>query len=185
MATSSAVADIPVVPEPVPAKLPLMALVIAMMAAVLLSSGAIGGTIIYMIHSGRLPLQRGTPSEAPSAAAAPAPASHVMALEPMVANLADAGGSAYLKVALTLRIADEAAKKGAPAKEDKAPKGINEAEVAVRDTVLTVVGRQTGEGLLAPEGKEHLKLQLKTALTEHNPELKVMDLYFIDFLVQR
>ena len=48
-----------------------------------------------------------------------------------------------------------------------------------------VVGRQTAEGLLAPEGKEHLKKELRVALAEHNPELKVLDLYFIDFLVQQ
>jgi flagellar FliL protein len=55
----------------------------------------------------------------------------------------------------------------------------------VRDTVLMVVGHQTAEGLLALDGKERLKAELKTALAEHNPELKVVDIHFTDFLVQR
>ena len=56
---------------------------------------------------------------------------------------------------------------------------------AVRDTVLTVLGRQTADGLLAADGKEHLKAELKSAIAEHNPDLKVKDVFFTDFLVQR
>jgi flagellar FliL protein len=162
-----------------------MTLVIAMVAAVLLSSAAVGGTFFYLIRSGRLPMAKAAAVETPVVVIPPPAASHTMVLEPMVANLADASGAAYLKMALTLRIADEPLKKGSAGKEEKPAKGMSEAEAAVRDTVLAVVGRATSEELLAVDGKERLKQRLKTALAEHNPELKVMDLYFIDFLVQR
>jgi flagellar FliL protein len=110
-----------------------------------------------------------------------------MALEPMLVNLADAGGSSYLRVVLTLRVLDAPAKKDEKPKEEtsKDEKGSSEQVAAVRDTVLTVLGRQTAEGLLAVDGKEHLKGELKSALVTHNPELKVTDVFFTDYLVQR
>jgi flagellar FliL protein len=112
---------------------------------------------------------------------------HAMVLEPLLVNLADAGGSSYLRMALTLRVADVADKKGGKAKEEKSSdsKGNDETVAAVRDTVLTVLGQQTADGLLAADGKQHLKTELKAALNEHNTELKVMDVFFTDFLVQR
>jgi flagellar FliL protein len=119
-------------------------------------------------------------------AAAPA-TTRAMVLEPLLVNLADAGGSSYLRVALTLRVADVIDKKGAKASDEKSKndKGAEDAVAAVRDTVLTVLGRQTADGLLAADGKEHLKTELKAALAEHNADLKVKDVFFTDFLVQR
>ncbi len=76
----------------------------------------------------------------------------------------------------------EARRQGEKSKRDK---GTDDAVAAVRDTVLSVLGRQTADGLLAADGKEHLKAELKTALAEHNSDLKVMDVFFTDFLVQR
>ena len=110
-----------------------------------------------------------------------------MVLEPLLVNLADAGGSSYLRVALTLRVADAADKKSQSptTKKTRTTKVAMDAVAAVRDTVLTVLGRQTADGLLAADGKEHLKSELKTALAEHNADLKVRDIFFTDFLVQR
>jgi flagellar protein FliL len=99
-------------------------------------------------------------------------------------NLADAGGSSYLRMSLTLRVADAIEKKANNEKK-KDEKGTDDAVAAVRDTVLTVLGRQTADGLLAADGKERLKTELKSALTEHNADLKVKDVFFTDFLVQR
>jgi flagellar FliL protein len=185
MATSPALEESSAIVEMKPAGMPLVPLILAMVAAVLVSVATMGGAMFYLVRSGRLPIQKGLVVEARQVASTPPPAAHSMVLESMVANLADAGGATYLKMALTLRIADDPLGKNTPAKEEKPSKGISESEAAVRDTVLTVVGRQTAEELLASGGKEHLKSQLKAALAEHTPELKVMDLYFTDFLVQR
>jgi flagellar FliL protein len=108
-------------------------------------------------------------------------------LEPLLVNLADAGGSSYLRVSLTLRVSDMTDTKGAKANDEKskADKSADDAVAAVRDTVLTVLGRQTADGLLAVDGKEHLKSELKAALGERNSDLKVKDVFFTDFLVQR
>jgi flagellar FliL protein len=107
-----------------------------------------------------------------------------MALEPLLVNLADAGGSSYLRVALTLRVADE---KGAKAADEKkgGDGGTSDSMAEVRDTVLMVLSRQTADGLLAADGKEHLKTELKKTFAERSADLKVMDVFFTDFLVQR
>jgi flagellar FliL protein len=38
---------------------------------------------------------------------------------------------------------------------------------------------------MAADGKEKLKAEIKSALAEHNADLKVLDVFFTDFLVQR
>ncbi len=58
-------------------------------------------------------------------------------------------------------------------------------DAALRDAALTVLGRETSERLLAPEGKEIVKKELKDALAKRNSGVKVVDLFFTDFLVQR
>jgi len=140
--------------------------------------------VYYLAHTGRLSMQGGAAQK--TEAVTPA-TTHAMVLEPLLVNLADAGGSSYLRVALTLRVADAADKKGTRANDEKSKddKGTEDAVAAVRDTVLTVLGRQTADGLLGADGKEHLKAELKSALAEHNADLKVKDVFFTDFLVQR
>jgi len=110
-----------------------------------------------------------------------------MVLEPLLVNLADAGSSSYLRIALTLRVADVIEKRIAKGdnEKNKDDKSSDDSVAAVRDTVLAVLGRQTADGLLASDGKERLKAELKAALAEHNAELKVKDVFFTDFLVQR
>jgi flagellar FliL protein len=171
-------------PAPVAAKVPVVPLLIAVVAGVVIATLGVGGVVYYLAHTGRLSMQGGAAQK--TEAIGPA-TTHAMVLEPLLVNLADAGGSSYLRVALTLRIPDVADKKGAKANDEKSKndKGTEDAVAAVRDTVLTVLGRQTADGLLAADGKEHLKTELKAALAEHNADLKVKDVFFTDFLVQR
>jgi flagellar FliL protein len=160
-------------------------MLLAVVAGVVIATAGIGGVAYYLMRTGRFPAPGGTSGKAEAVTPAP---THAMVLEPLLVNLADAGGSSYLRVALTLRMADASDKKGSQAKDGKNKDDKNasdEAAASVRDTVLTVLGRQTADGLLANDGKEHLKSALKAALAEHNADLKVMDIYFTDFLVQR
>jgi flagellar protein FliL len=171
-------------PLPVAAKVPVVPLLIAVMMGVAIATGGVGGVVYYLVHTGRLPMQGAVTQKIEAVAPT---STHAMVLEPLLVNLADAGDSSYLRVALTLRVVDVADKKGSKTDNEKSKdsKVSDDAVAAVRDTVLTVLGRQTTDGLLAAEGKEHLKAQLKTALAEHNPDLKVKDVFFTDFLVQR
>ncbi len=172
------------VPAPVGAKVPVVPLLIAVVAGVVIATLGVGGVVYYLAHTGRLSMQGGAAQKAEAIGPA---TTHAMVLEPLLVNLADAGGSSYLRVALTLRVADAADKKGTKAngEKGKSDNGTEDAVAAVRDTVLTVLGRQTADDLLAADGKEHLKAELKSALAEHNAELKVKDVFFTDFLVQR
>jgi flagellar protein FliL len=178
-----AVAPAPVA-APIAAKFPIVPLLVSVAAGVVIATLGVGGGVYYLARTGRLPMQGVATQKTEAIALA---ATHSMVLEPLLVNLADAGGSSYLRVALTLRVADVVDKKGAKADGEKSKddKGADDGAAAVRDTVLTVLGRQTADGLLAPDGKEHLKTELKTALTEHNADLKVKDVFFTDFLVQR
>jgi flagellar protein FliL len=173
----------PPAPDAVAAKVPIVPLLLAVVAGVVIATGSVGGVVYYLAHTGRLSMQGGGTQRADAIAPT---MTHAMVLEPLLVNLADAGGSSYLRIALTLRIA-EADKKGTKATEEKSKddKGTDDAVAAVRDTVLTVLGRQTAEELSTAGGKEHLKTELKAALAEHNSDLKVKDIFFTDFLVQR
>ncbi len=88
---------------------------------------------------------------------------------------------------LTLRVADAVSKDNEKVKKEKPgdSKSSRDADAAVRDTALAVLGRQTADDLLAVDGKERLKAELKAAIAEHNRDLKVTDLFFTEFLVQR
>jgi flagellar FliL protein len=177
--------ETPLVQQPT---LPVIPLLIAVVLAVLFSAALLLGGAYFMVKSGRLSLPMLTAaalSAEPEALAHPP--THALVLEPMVANLADPDGKGYLRLSLTLRVEDVGLKKDQKSKEERPTqvKGANEAEAAVRDTALEVLGHQTAEKLLAPDGKEHLKAELKMAITGCNRELKVDDIYFTEFLVQR
>ena len=171
-------------PAPAVAKFPVIPMLLAVVAGVAIAAVGIGGAVYYLARSGKLPVHGDTAQKAEAVIPV---STHAMALEPLLVNLADAEGSSYLRVTMTLRVADVVDKKGAKAKDEKGKedKTSDDGVAAVRDTVLTVLGRQTADGLLAADGKEHLKSALKTALAEHNADLKVTDIFFTDFLVQR
>ena len=169
-------------------KVGLIPLILSMMAAVLVSVALLAGAAYFLVKSGRLALPGGAAAPAVAAKVEPvASATHPMALEPMVVNLADEGGKTFLRLGLTLVVQDPEPKKGDKPKEEKPKeaKGPNEAEAAVRDVALEVLGRQTATGLLMPEGKEHLKEELKEKLKEKDAALKVSEVFFTEFLVQR
>jgi flagellar FliL protein len=150
-----------------------------MLLGATITSLGFGGILYYFARSGRLSMR----GNAVAKVALPAmPSTHLMVLDPLLVNLKDKDGSSYLRLGMTLQVADAVEKKGSRTKDDKSG---DETAVAVRDTTLTVLGRQTASSLLAPDGKERLKLELKQALAEHNGDLKVTALFFTDFLVQQ
>lgn len=143
-----------------------------------------GGVAIWLSKSGRLGLPTGVPRVEAATVTEPAK-THLVALEPLLVNLADDGGHSYLRAGLTLRVADAPAPKGAKAEEPAKGKPVNEFEADERDAALAVMGRETTAELLAPEGKEALKQALRKALAEHVPDVKVTDVLFTEFLVQK
>jgi flagellar FliL protein len=154
-------------------------LLLAILLGFVIASAGFGGVLYYLAQSGRLSMRRGAASK--SAAPVEVP-THLLVLDPLLVNLADQEESTYLRLSITLQVEDALEKKDAKAASDK---GGDDAIAAVRDTALAVLGRQTANSLLAPSGKEDLKVELLKALNEHDPELKVKKILFTDFLVQR
>ena len=165
------------------AKFPMMPLLVAVLTGVVIAGAGIAGSVLFLVRSGRLSsLSR--PVATKSVPTVPVE-THLLTLDPLLVNLADSSGNAYLRISLALRVADAAKEKGGKDKE-AASKGGNaedDSTVAARDTALEVLGRQTSNGLLAADGKERLKAELRAALAER--DLKVVDIFFTDFLVQR
>ncbi len=163
-----------------------MPVLLATVAAVVVSMLLLMGAAYYLAKSGRLALLLGASAPNTKAEQVVLPPTHSIALEPVVVNLADEGGKTYLRIGITLRVQDAELKNEKPKEEKpKDLKGDSDVEAAVRDTALEVLGRQTAEALLAPEGKENLKTELKAAIAKHNPDQKVTDIFFTEFLVQR
>lgn len=161
-------------------------LMMAVVVAVLVAVASLSGALYWMTRTGKLPGGGGV-QKVEAATQTPAPTTHDVSLEPLLVNLADEGGRAYLRIAVTLSLADALPAKGAKAKEEKTAKGkeVVEHEAAIRDAALQVIGSEKAESLLALDGKERLKARLRKALVERVPEVKVTDLYFTEFLVQR
>ena len=169
-----------------PGSISMMTLLVPMLAAVLLALGAAGGGFYWLLKSGKLGVAGGAAHPVEEAKVVRVP-TKLVSLDPLLVNLADAGGKAYLRVAITLKVDDPPPVKGAKAKEEKPEKGkpANENDAAMRDAALSVLGKQTGDALLEPDGKERLKHQLQEEFHARIPEVKVVDVLLTEFLVQR
>jgi flagellar protein FliL len=173
---------------PTAAKFPILVLVLTVMVGLIAGLGCIGGAVYLLIKTGKIhpgPLLASSDRGSDRGMAAQLP-THTFSLEPILVNLADPGGHAYLRLGLAV-VLEDAPGMPPPVASATAPAVMSlprEREIPIRDTVLAVLGEQTSSGLLAPGGKERLKEQLQAALASHNAELKVRGLYFSDFLVQ-
>lgn len=159
-------------------------MMLAAVAAGVIAVAGCGGVVVWLAKSGKLNLGAGVP-KVEAATIAAAPKTHLVALDPLLVNLADAGGHSYLRVGLTLRVEDKPPVKGAKAEEPAKGKPVNEFEADERDAALAVMGRENAAQLLQPEGKDRLKTELRAALAEHVKEVKVTDVLFTEFLVQQ
>jgi len=157
----------------------LMTLLVCCAVSVVFAVCGAAGTMVFLARSGRLGTV-GASAVTATAKKYSESTTHAKALEPMLINLADEGGHAYLRVGVVLAQEDEP---GPKTKEEAKP--VAGADAAVRDTIFDVLGRQTSTVLLAPDGKEKLKGELMAAIGRQNPELRVKTIYFTDFLVQR
>ena len=164
-------------------KMPVMPLLLSVLLAVMLAVGGCAAVMFGLLRSGKLGAGAvRDPAAQVTVANAPPVATKDLTLEPLLANLADADGHAYLRLGVTLHLL-EADKKDK--KEEKETKGPSPLEAGLRDSALGVLGRQQSADLLAADGKERLKKELLNAFTAHNPEARVHEVFFTDFLVQR
>jgi flagellar FliL protein len=153
-------------------KLPLIA-----GAAVIVLAGAGGGGYWWWSH--RAPAD---PKAAEAAAAAEKVEPHtpedagIVGFEPFVANLADEGGTRFLRASLKLVIA------GADTAKEVEENAVEHAQL--QSAILEILTVHTAEQLVTPEGKAALKKEIleKTGHVLHSA--RVTDVLFTEFVVQ-
>lgn len=152
-------------------KLPLMA-----GAAVLVLAGAGGGGYWWWSH--RAPAD----PKAAEAAAAEKVEPHtpedagVVSFEPFVANLADEGGTRFLRASLKLVVA------GAETAKEVEENAVERAQL--QSAILETLTVQTADALVTPEGKKALKKQILEKTGHLLRSAKVTDVLFTEFVVQ-
>jgi len=100
--------------------------------------------------------------------------SYPLHLEPFVVNLADTDGNRFLRVGIDLELEKPfSTKDGEPS------------TARIRDSVIFVLSTWQSNALLASDGKQKLKDEVLRALQDRVPELRVREVYFTEFLVQR
>ena len=169
---AEAPADGAAAPAKPKSKLPILA-----GAAVLVLAGAGGGGYWWWSH--RAPAD---PKAAEAAAAAEKVEPHtpedagVVSFDPFVANLADEGGTRFLRASLKLVVA------GAETAKEVEENAVERAQL--QSAILETLTVQTAEALVTPEGKKELKKQIldKTGHLLHSA--KVTDVLFTEFVVQ-
>jgi flagellar FliL protein len=142
--------------------------VLLIVFALLLAGGGAGAYFFFF---------KAPPAEASHGEPAPEPetaATGILAMEPFVVNLADAGR--FLRVDLSLVVADEEI-----AKELEE----NAVEMArIRSAILELLALQQADTLVTPDGKETLKQAIAEGVNHAVHHVKVADVLFSEFVVQ-
>jgi flagellar FliL protein len=144
-------------------------LLITLTLIVILLVGGGGGAYWFMFR-GAGEAQAAEPEPPP-----PAPTGAIP-LEPFVVNLADPTGSRFLRVTLSLVVADETI--AHEVEEDKV------VVLRVRSAILELLAQQQASELVTPEGKAALKKSIADGVTHAHHELEVADVLFSEFIVQ-
>jgi flagellar FliL protein len=106
----------------------------------------------------------------------PKPRGAAVALEPFVVNLADPGGTRFLRLTLSLILED--ATHALEVEEDDVVK------MRVRSAILELLALQNADGLVTPEGKTALKQAIAEGASHAVEGLHVTDVLFSEFIVQ-
>jgi flagellar protein FliL len=124
------------------------------------------------------------PRDADSASrAGAASARAVIPLEAFTVNLADHEEGRFLRATLALGVEGQLPM---IARGENKPVETGQVSMAtIRDSIITVLAQCTSDELLTPEGKAKLKANLIGSLNRDVPELRVRDVFFTEFLVQR
>ena len=162
----------PVSAAAAPAKKSRKGLVIILIVVLLLLAGGGGGAYWFMFHgNGAAEAAEADPEPEP-----PPPATGIVPLAPFVVNLADPSGTRFLRVSMSLVVADEAV-----AKEIEEEKVVH---ARLRSAILELLAQKQSTELVTPEGKAELKKAIAEGVAHAAHELKVEDVLFSEFIVQ-
>jgi flagellar FliL protein len=153
-----------------PAKKSRKGLVIILVVVLLLLAGGGGGAYWFLLRG------NGAAEAAEAEPEPPPPATGIVPLEPFVVNLADPSGTRFLRVTMSLVVADEAV-----AKEIEEEKVVH---ARLRSAILELLAQKQSIELVTPEGKAELKKAIAEGAAHAAHELKVEDVLFSEFIVQ-
>jgi len=131
-----------------------------------------GGTAYWMFARG------GEAAPADAAEAAPEHEEEggvAVPLEPFVVNLADVGGTRFLRVNLSLVVDEEHA-----LEFEENPTAM----ARVRSAILELLAQQTADPLITPDGKTALKQAIAEGAGHAVEGLHISDVLFSEFVVQ-
>jgi flagellar FliL protein len=97
-----------------------------------------------------------------------------LALEPFLVNLADTEESRFVKGTFQMGLAEKPSEKG----KDTV------AIAAVRDSIITLLSSKTADQILTPQGKDKLREEIRARVNVVSPQLKVLEVFIVDFVVQ-
>ena len=143
---------------------------IILVVVLLLLAGGGGGAYWFLFRGNG-------EAEAAEAEPEPPPApTGIVPLEPFVVNLADPSGTRFVRVTMSLVVADEAI-----AKEIEEEKVVH---ARIRSAILELLALKQSSELVTPEGKTELKKAIAESVAHAAHELKVEDVLFSEFIVQ-
>ncbi len=140
-------------------------------AFVLIAAGAAFWAIPHFRGTGKASADgKATHSEKPSIEQVKG----TLALEPFLVNLADTEESRFVKSTFQLGLAEE------PSENEKDAVAI----AAMRDSIITLLSSKTADQILTPQGKDKLREEIRMRVASVAPQIKVVEVYIVDFVVQ-
>ena len=138
-------------------KIKLIVIVLAVLAV------GIGGGVYAMRRPASAPTEQST-------------SRGLVTFDPFVVNLADPGGTRFVRLTLSLVVVDEKI----ASKISDTPVSMKEA----RSAILELLAEQSSNSLVTTEGKDALKKAIIERVSKIFSDAKVLDVYFSEFVVQ-
>jgi flagellar FliL protein len=107
-----------------------------------------------------------------------------------IINLVDPGGRKYIRLTVVVEFAPDNPEYASMPEEEKThyltefEDKLNSRVPIMDDTVITLLSTKTYEELYTAEGKEHLRDEITSILSEKLPDLHIISVYFTEFVVQ-
>jgi flagellar FliL protein len=98
----------------------------------------------------------------------------VLPLDPFLVNLADEGETRFVKATFQLGLEEEW----------KAESKESAAIAAMRDSIISLLSSKTAEQIMTAQGKGNLREEIRSRVNAISPEIKVLEVYIVDFVVQ-
>jgi flagellar basal body-associated protein FliL len=107
-----------------------------------------------------------------------------------IINLVDPGGRKYIRLTVVVEVAPDNPEYETLPEEEKThyltefEDKLNSRLPIMDDTVITLLSTKTYEDLYTAEGKEHLREEIMSTLSEKLSDLHIISVYFTEFVVQ-